>query len=58
MNAEQVAPVRQVKPGHVCNLVGKVWESRVCDGCSERIRIEALARNQHEERGDAWTLWE
>jgi hypothetical protein len=44
--------------GHVCNICGKTSEDTICEGCSERIRIEALARKKHEENGCAWTHWE
>jgi hypothetical protein len=58
MNADQGAPIRPAHAGHICNICGKMSESTICEGCSERIRIEALARKKHEERGDAWTHWE
>ncbi len=29
---------------HVCNMCGKPSEITICDECSERLRMEALAR--------------
>jgi hypothetical protein len=58
MIADKTAPVRPLHPEHVCNICGQTSESTICEGCSERIRIEALARKKHEERGNAWTHWE
>lgn len=49
------------RPGHarrVCNICGKTSESTICEECSERIRLEALARKKHEEQGDSWEHWE
>ncbi len=43
---------------HVCNICGKPSEITICDECSERLRIEALARKKHEEQGNAWSHWE
>ena len=43
---------------HVCNMCGKPSEITICDECSERLRIEALARKKHEEQGNAWSSWE
>ena len=43
---------------HVCNMCGKPSEITICDECSERLRIEALARKKHEEQGNAWSHWE
>ena len=43
---------------HVCNMCGKPSERTICEECSERLRIEALARKKHEEQGDAWSHWE
>lgn len=43
---------------HVCNMCGKASERTICEECSERLRIEALARKKHEEQGDAWSHWE
>ena len=43
---------------HVCNMCGKPSEITICDECSERLRIEALARKKHEEQGNAWSRWE
>jgi hypothetical protein len=57
MNANKGDPVWPGHKGHVCNICGKSSESTICDGCSERIRIEALARKRREETGDAWTHW-
>ena len=54
---EQSEPV----PGrarHVCNMCGKPSDITICDECSERLRMEALARKKHEEQGDAWSHWE
>ena len=43
---------------HVCNMCGKPSEVTICDECSERLRMEALARKKHEEQGNAWSHWE
>ncbi len=43
---------------HVCNICGKPSEITICDQCSERLRVEALARKKHEEQGNAWSHWE
>ena len=43
---------------HVCNLCGKPSEVTICEECSERLRVEALARKKHEEQGNAWSHWE
>ena len=43
---------------HVCNMCGKPSEITICDECSERLRIEALAKKKHEEQGSAWCHWE
>ena len=43
---------------HVCNMCGKPSEITICDECSERLRVEALARKKHEEQGNAWSHWE
>jgi len=43
---------------HVCNICGKASESPICDECSERMRMEALARKKREEQGNAWSHWE
>ncbi len=43
---------------HVCNMCGKPSEITICDECSERLRMEALARKKHEEQGNAWSRWE
>jgi len=43
---------------HVCNMCGKPSKQTICEACSERLRIEALARKKHEEQGDAWSHWE
>ena len=43
---------------HVCNMCGKPSEITICEECSERLRVEALARKKHEEQGDAWSHWE
>jgi hypothetical protein len=43
---------------HVCNVCGKPSEITICGECSERLRVEALARKKHEEQGDAWSHWE
>ena len=36
---------------HVCNMCGKPSEITICDECSERLRMEALARMEHEAPG-------
>ena len=46
------------KAHHVCNMCGKPSEITICEECSERLRVEALARKKHEEQGDAWSHWE
>jgi hypothetical protein len=51
-------PVRPRHAEHVCHVCGRTSESTICEGCAERIRIEALARKKHEENGGAWTHWE
>jgi hypothetical protein len=38
---------------HVCNMCGKPSEITICDECSERLRMEALAKKKHEEQGNA-----
>jgi hypothetical protein len=43
---------------HVCNMCGKPSEITICDECSERLRVEALARKKHEEQGNASSHWE
>ena len=57
MNADKREPVRPEHAEHVCSVCGQTSESVICEGCSARIRVEALARKKHEERGDAWTHW-
>lgn len=52
------ADSRPEQGGHICNLCGKPSETTICDECSERLRMEALARKKHEEQGDAWSHWE
>ena len=58
----EIAPMRsnpqQEHAHHVCNMCGKPSEITICDECSERLRIEALARKKHEEQGNAWSHWE
>ena len=49
------------RPGHahqVCNMCGKPSEITICNECSERLGVEAVARKKHEEQGDAWSHWE
>ena len=58
MNAVEQGTARPEHARHVCNICGKTSASTICEGCSERIRIEALARKKHEEQGDAWSQWE
>jgi hypothetical protein len=41
-----------------CNICGEPSEVTICDGCSERLRIEALSRKKHEEQGNAWSHWQ
>ena len=51
-------PNRRPQPGkRVCNLCGEPSESTICEQCSERLRLEALARKKHEEQGNAWSHW-
>jgi hypothetical protein len=39
-------------------MCGKPSEMTICAECSERLRVEALARKKHEEQGNAWSHWE
>jgi len=55
---EPVAGTHQEQIEHVCNLCGRRSGATICEECSERLRIEALARKKHEEQGDAWSHWE
>jgi hypothetical protein len=57
VNATKPDTVRPEHAMHVCNTCGKPSESTICDECSARIRIEALARKKHEEEGNAWSHW-
>jgi hypothetical protein len=58
VNADKRGSIRSGHAGHVCNVCGKTSENTICEACSQRIRLEALARKKHEESGDAWTHWE
>ncbi len=50
MNAVEQGTARPEHARHVCNICGKTSESTICEGCSERIRIEALASSLHASR--------
>ena len=54
---EQRSP-RAQRAGTACHICGKACDSMICDACSERIRLEALARKKREEQGNAWSPWE
>jgi len=58
MKALQQDPEEPAKAEHVCNICGKASEKTICDLCSERIRLEALARKKREEQGNSWAHWE
>jgi recombinational DNA repair protein RecR len=58
MNTSEQATSRPEHAKHVCNTCGKASESTICEECSERIRMEALARKKREEQGNAWSPWE
>lgn len=58
MNAVQPAPKKPPRKERICLACGKASDYTICDMCSARIRIEALARKKHEEEGDSWSHWE
>jgi hypothetical protein len=59
VRGEQPDSGPQAKQGRgICAICGERSEKTICDSCSERLRIEALARKKHEEQGDAWSHWE
>lgn len=58
MNATKPALNRPQRKRHICIVCGKVSDYTICEMCSARIRIEALARKKHEEEGDSWSHWE
>jgi recombinational DNA repair protein RecR len=58
MNALGQAKVVPKNLMHACKVCGSASESTICEQCSARIRIEALARKHHEEKGTAWSQWE
>jgi hypothetical protein len=58
VQADKPATARPEHAKHVCNICGKASENTICDECSARIRLEALARKTHEEKGNAWSHWE
>jgi len=58
MNATKPAPIKPRHKRHICLVCGKVSDDTICEMCSARIRIEALARKKHEEEGDSWSHWE
>jgi hypothetical protein len=53
----KIALLRPEPTRHVCNLCGSS-ELTICNECSERLRVEALARKKHDEQGNAWSHWE
>ena len=57
MTIVEPAPARPEHARHVCNTCGKPSEQTICDECSERIHVEALARKKREEQGNAWSHW-
>ena len=58
MSSIEQAPAPADKPGHVCNICGKTSDKTICEQCSERIHLEALARKKREEQGNSWGHWE
>ena len=58
MTAPKPALIQLRRKQHVCLVCGKASDDTICDTCSARIRIEALARKKHEEEGDSWSHWE
>jgi hypothetical protein len=58
MSTFERAAARPEDARHVCNICGKPSTSTICEQCSERIRMEALARKKREEQGNAWSHWE
>jgi recombinational DNA repair protein RecR len=58
MEAIKPAPAKPERKMRVCNICGKESMSTICDACSARIRLEALARKRHEEEGNSWSHWE
>ena len=58
MNTAEKDTARPEHARHVCNICGKPSESTICEGCSERIRMEALEKKKREEQGDSWSRWE
>lgn len=51
------AAARRRPTEQICKSCGKPSEGTICEQCSERIRIEALARKKREEQGNAWSHW-
>jgi hypothetical protein len=49
---------RPERATRVCNICSKPSPSTICEQCSERLRMEALARKKREEQGNAWSQWE
>jgi hypothetical protein len=47
----KIVSLRPEHAHHVCNMCGKRSEITICDECSERLRVEALAK-KHEEQGN------
>lgn len=58
MKAAKPVANKPQRKGHVCLVCGKPSSYTICEMCSARIRIEALARKKHEEEGDSWSHWE
>jgi hypothetical protein len=57
MNTAERIGTRPEHARHVCNTCGRPSENTICETCSGRIRVEALAWKKHEERGNAWVEW-
>lgn len=49
---------RPPRKRRICIVCGKASDYTICEMCSARIRLEALARKKHEEEGDSWSHWE
>jgi hypothetical protein len=58
MNVLKRAKIGPKNIMHACKVCGRGSDSTICEQCSARIRIEALARKHHEEKGNAWSQWE
>jgi hypothetical protein len=58
VNAVKRAPAPPEEAGRVCHMCGKPSQRLICEECSKRIHLEAIARKKREEQGNSWGHWE